>query len=209
MARVKQPVCRICRREGDKLFLKGERCFSPKCAMVKRPYPPGVHGQSRRRGSPSEFSEQLREKQKAKRLYGLSEKQFHIYYERAAKKAGATGELLLKLLELRLDNVVIRSGLAESRKQARQMISHGLIKVNDRTVTIASFSVPVGAQIQLSSKEDSDLMRKFKERAEKIKTPNWISLDAKNAKSEVTSELNTDELDVGIQAQLIVEFYSR
>ena len=176
MARTIEPDCRQCRREGCKLFLKGERCTTKKCAMERRPVIPGQHGNSRRRVTFSEYGTQLREKQKVKRMYGILEKQFHAYYEEAERMKGVTGENLLSLIERRLDNVVYRMGIGASRKQCRQIVNHGHITVNGKRVDIASYIVKVGDVIAVKeSKQDLDAFKSLK--GMKIVMPKWLEFD--------------------------------
>ena len=205
------PVCKLCRREGMKLFLKGERCFTPKCAVdpSRRPYPPGEAGQNRRRKQ-SEFGVQLREKQKAKAIYGVLERQFRRHFAEAERRSGATGENLLRILEMRLDNVVYRLGFADSRAQARQLVNHGHFTVNGRKVDIPSFEVRVGDVIAVS--ERSRKLEYFKALAEYLKRkdpPAWLSLDAEQMTGRVVSAPARTDIDANVQEQLIVEFYSR
>ncbi len=201
-------VCRQCRRAGVKLFLKGEKCFSAKCPMVKRKYPPGVHGPK----GPvrlSEFGIQLREKQKAKKIYGIREKQFRKYYEHVSKR-DQPGEELIRLLESRLDNVVFRLGFATSRHQARQSVSHSHIKVNKRKVNIPSYQVKVGDTIEVKqeSRKKAFFINLTKKLA-KLKPPSWLTVDPKNLLGEVTSTPTSKELEQSIDTSLIIEFYSR
>jgi len=175
MSRYVGPACKLCRREGQKLFLKGSRCFTEKCAFDRKGYPPGQHG-NRRRMKMSNYGLQLREKQKVRRIYGLMEKQFRIYYKKAAKKAGVTGHIMLQMLERRLDNVVFRLGLAPSRRAARQFVKHGHFLVNDRKVSIPSFLVSVGDTITVREKSQKavrDVARKGR-----LNVPGELSLDA-------------------------------
>lgn len=209
MARYTGPVCKLCRREGIKLGLKSERCFSAACAIERRAYAPGSTGQKRPR-KPSEFALQLREKQKTKRSYGLLEKQFRKYFDAAEAKSGVTGEVLLQLLETRLDNVVYRMGLGGSRAQSRQLVNHGHITVNGRLVDIPSFATKSGDIIGI--KENSRNREFFKELAENMArqdTPDWISLDATNLTGKVLRVPERDEIALPIDEALIVEFYSR
>lgn len=196
-----QNNCRECRKFGEKLFLKGERCSSPKCALTKRNYQPGDHGQGRR-GKKSEYGLQLAEKQKAKAEYGLREQQFRLTFKKAANSKDATGEAMLKLLESRLDNVIYRLGWANSRAQARQLVNHGHIKVNDRVVDIPSYIVKIKEIIEPA---DSEIIKKTL--VEKAKTPSWIR--AKGMKAEITNIPVRDEIETSIDEQLVVEFYSR
>jgi small subunit ribosomal protein S4 len=210
MARYTGPVCKLCRREGIKLFLKGERCFGPKCAVEanRKPYPPGQHTQRRRKVS--EYGLQLREKQKAKILYGLLERQFRRHFSEAERRTGSTGENLLRILETRLDNVVYRLGFAESRAQARQLVNHGHITVNGRKVDIPSYETKPGDVIGIHPRHREN--EYFKTLAEDIKrreAPGWLSLDQQNLTGRVLNVPARNEIDANVQEQLIVEFYSR
>ena len=211
MARYVDSVCKLCRREGEKLFLKGDRCFSPKCAFERRSYPPGLHGrQGQFRRKESDYGMQLREKQKARRLYGVFERQFRRYFREAQRQKGLTGINLLILLERRLDNVIYRLGLAASRAQARQLISHGHFDINGRKTNIPSFLVSAGDVIVVRDK--SKKTTHFKELAQIVdasRVPDWLRLDVKNLSGEVVSEPTRDHIDVTLSEQLIVEFYSR
>lgn len=207
MARYTGPSCRLCRREGQKLFLKGERCYSTKCAVDRRSYAPGQHGQSRR-VKITEYGLQLREKQKAKRFYGLMEAQFRNYFDKASKKAGLTGENLLIMLETRLDNVVFRMGFASSRKEARQLVTHNHFTVNGKKVNIPSYQVSAGDVIKVREKSDSS--PKFKEiRDMSISTPSWISVDTDKLEGKVLSLPLREEIDTPVAEHLIVELYSK
>lgn len=207
MARYTDAVCRLCRREGVKLYLKGEKCYSDKCPVVKRNAPPGQHGASRRR--PSEYGIQLREKQKARRFYGVLEKQFERYFDVAARKKGVTGEILLQTLERRLDNVVYRMGLASSRAEARQIVKHSHIDVNGRKVNIPSYLVREGEVITV--REGSRDHKRIKElTAGGVRTvPAWLTVDPETLRGTVLRLPNRDEIDAPVQEQLIVELYSR
>ncbi len=208
MARYTDSVCRMCRREGTKLFLKGEKCFSAKCAQSKRPTPPGQHGQARARKA-SEYGLQLREKQKARRAYGLMEGQFHRTFVKAEKMKGITGENLLSLLERRLDNVVYRSGLANSRAQARQFICHGLFTVNGKKVDIPSFCTKVGDVVSVrTNRRDIEHFKIVKEGVNRV-IPKWLTTDAADLKTTVTALPQRDDVDLTLQENMIVEFYSR
>ena len=208
MARYTDSVCRMCRREGTKLFLKGEKCFSAKCAQAKRPTPPGQHGQARQRKA-SEYGIQLREKQKARRAYGLLEGQFKRTFVRATGMKGITGENLLSLLELRLDNVVYRSGLASSRAQARQFVAHGLMTVNGKKVDIPSYSTKVGDVISVrSTRKDMEHFKVVKEGVSRV-IPKWINTVPAELTATVTALPQRDDVDLTLQENLIVEFYSR
>ncbi|NLV57736.1 MAG: 30S ribosomal protein S4 [Clostridiales bacterium] len=208
MARYTDSVCRLCRREGTKLFLKGEKCFSSKCAVSLRPTPPGQHGQARQRKA-SEYGLQLREKQKARRAYGLMEGQFKRTFNRATGMKGITGENLLQLLELRLDNVVYRSGLGSSRAQARQFVAHGLITVNGKKVDIPSYTTKVGDVISVrSTRKDMEHFKVVKEGVSRV-VPKWLSTDAPNLTVTITSLPVREDVDLTLQENMIVEFYSR
>ena len=211
MARYTDPVCRLCRREGEKLFLKGDRCFSPKCAIEKRSYPPGVHGrQGQFRRKESDYGLQLREKQKARRLYGVFERQFRRYFQAAQRQKGLTGVNLLILLESRLDNVIYRLGFASSRAQARQLVSHGHFEVNGRKTNIPSYIISEGDTIVV--RENSKKTTYFKDLAKELdegRVPGWLSLDAKSLTGTVASLPTREHIDVTLNEQLIVEYYSR
>ena len=206
MARYTDANCRLCRREGTKLFLKGDRCYSTKCAMEKRSYAPGQHGQGRSKAS--DYALQLREKQKTKRFYGLQEAQFRNLFEKADRKAGITGENLLVLLETRLDNVVFRLGFASSRKEARQLVSHGHFTVNGKKVNIPSYTVKAGDVIKV--KEKSTNSPKFKEVKEMtITVPEWITVDVEKLEGKVLSIPTREQIDTPVAEHLIVELYSK
>ena len=211
MARYTDSVCKLCRREGEKLFLKGDRCFSPKCSFERRSYPPGLHGrQAQFRRKESDYRMQLRAKQKARRLYGIYERQFRRYFQQAQHQKGLTGENLLSLLESRLDNVVYRLGLASSRPQARQLVSHGHFDVNGRKTNIPSFLVSPGDHIAV--RENSKKKTFFKDLAKTLdegRTPEWLELDANNLAGRVTGTPTREHIDATLDEQLIVEFYSR
>ena len=206
MARYTGPSCRLCRREGQKLFLKGERCYSEKCALEKRAYAPGQHGQNRKKNS--NYGLQLREKQKAKRFYGLQETQFRNYFDKAAAKKGMTGANLLIMLETRLDNAVFRMGFASSRKEARQLVTHGHFTVNGKKADIPSMAIKAGDVIAV--KEKSASSPKFKEIKEMtISTPAWISIDTNKLEGKVLSMPTRDMIDTPVEETLIVELYSK
>lgn len=208
MARYTDASCRLCRREGIKLYLKGERCYTDKCALTRRQYAPGQHGQ--RRQKPSEYGIQLREKQKAKRIYGILEKQFRNYFESAERKKGITGDNLLQLLESRLDNTVYRMGFAHSRKEARQLVLHGHFTVNGQKVNISSYSVDVGDVIAI--KETSKKSEKFKEVLEATASkvaPQWLEVDQENLVGKVIALPTREDIDIPIEDYLIVELYSK
>ncbi|MGI6728527.1 MAG: 30S ribosomal protein S4 [Anaerovoracaceae bacterium] len=207
MARYTGSSCRLCRREGQKLFLKGERCYSTKCAIEKRNYVPGQHGQGRR-SKITEYGLQLREKQKAKRFYGVLEAQFRNYFDKAAKTKGLTGENLLVLLETRMDNVVFRMGFASSRKEARQLVTHNHFVVNGKKQNIPSYQLKAGDVIKV--KEKSTASPKFKEiRDMAISTPSWITVDTDKLEGKVLAVPRRDEIDTPIAEHLIVELYSK
>lgn len=207
MARYTGPSCRLCRREGQKLFLKGERCYSGKCAVEKRNYAPGQHGQNNRKKT-SDYGLQLREKQKAKRFYGLQETQFRNYFEKAAKKKGITGENLLVMLETRLDNAVFRMGFASSRKEARQLVRHGHFLVNGKKQDIPSAAIKAGDVIKVKDKSMSS--PKFKEvREMSISTPSWITVDTDKLEGRILAIPTREEIDTPIAEHLIVELYSK
>jgi len=209
MAKNLDGKCKLCRREGEKLFLKGDRCNSPKCAMVKKNYPPGVHG-SKGRGRQSDYSLQLREKQKAKRQYNLFEKQFKITFNKASKQKGDAGENLLKVLESRLDNVVYRLGFAVSRGQARELVNHGHFTVNNKKVNIPSFQVKTGDIIKIkSTSKKSKLFNNLGERTKNIEVPGWLNLNSKEFSGKVLHLPKKENLVTNINTQMIVEFYSR
>jgi small subunit ribosomal protein S4 len=190
-----------------KLFLKGDRCYSPKCALSKRPYAPGQHGRYRRRAT--QFAIHLREKQKAKRIYGVREAQFRRYVELAKKKKGVTGEALLKILERRLDNVVWRAGFAFSRDQARQLVNHGHFLVNGRRLNIPSYLVKEGDSIEVRPQSKDKLRELVKAASERRPLPSWLQRDLETLRIQVTQEPQLEDLDQGIETSLIVEFYSR
>ncbi len=208
MGRYTGPVCKICRREGLKLFLKGDRCFTPKCAVERRPYPPGQHQQRRRKMS--DYGLQLREKQKLKFIYGILERQFRRHFEEAARRPGPTGENLLTILESRLDNVVYRMGFADSRRQARQLVRHGHFEVNGRKVDIPSYLVEPGTVIAV--RERSRNLEHFQVAMQELsrkQIPSWVSVDPTTMTGRVLRLPSRDEIDTTINEQLIVEFYSR
>ena len=206
MARYTDANCRLCRREGQKLFLKGDRCYSTKCAMERRGYAPGQHGQGRSKAS--DYALQLREKQKTKRFYGLQETQFRNLFDKADRKSGITGENLLILLETRLDNVVFRLGFASSRKEARQLVNHGHFTVNGKKVNIPSYTVKPGDVIKV--KEKSTNSPKFKEVKEMtITVPEWVSVDVEKLEGKVLSVPKREQIDTPVAEHLIVELYSK
>ncbi|MDR1570459.1 MAG: 30S ribosomal protein S4 [Oscillospiraceae bacterium] len=208
MARYTGSVCRLCRREGQKLFLKGDKCYSQKCVFGHRPTPPGQHGQARQRKM-SEYGIQLREKQKARRAYGVLETQFHRYYEHASNMKGVTGENLLQLLERRLDNVIYRVGLGSSRAQARQFVRHGHIYINGAKVDIPSYLVKAGEVITLRARsKEIEHFKALREGTGRI-VPKWLTFDAENLTATVAALPAREDVDLSIQEHLIVELYSR
>jgi len=212
MARYIGPSCKLCRREGMKIYLKGEKCYTQKCPFEQRAYPPGQHGKEAgfRRRKVSDYAMQLREKQKARRIYGVLERQFRRYYREAQRRPGLTGETLLALLESRLDNVVYRLGLADSRAQARQLVEHGHFTVNGRMTDIPSFLVRPTDLVGI--RPESRRATYFKERKEllgKREIPAWLSLDAETLDGRMLALPTRQEIDVPVEEQLIVEFYSR
>ena len=208
MGRYRGPSCRLCRREGIKLMLKGERCLSSKCEIMKKKLPPGV--QPRRRSKQSEYGVQLREKQKVKRYYGLLENQFRNYFEIASRKKGVTGELLLTLLEQRLDNVVYRMHFASSRKAARQLVRHGHIMVNEKKVDIPSYLVKEGDEVAVreKSKKMIPVLESLKD-ISRVGTVSWIEVDPDNVKGTFLYLPKREEIDLPVNEQLIVELYSK
>jgi small subunit ribosomal protein S4 len=212
MAKYRGPVCKLCRREGEKLFLKGARCFSPKCSFERRGYPPGQHGKGAqfRRRRESDYNRQLRAKQKARRTYGVLERQFRRYYEESLSRRGLTGLNLLQVLETRLDNVIYRLGFAESRAQARTLVTHGHFSVNQRRTDVPSMLVVAGDVV--SVREGSSSRTYFKDLAavaEDKNVPAWLSRDLKNLSGTVIRLPERSEIDSNLQEQLIVEYYSR
>ena len=208
MARYTGADCRLCRREAIKLFLKGDRCYSDKCAVERRPYPPGQAG--KRRPRDSEYRVQLREKQRAKRLYGVLEKQFRGYYELANRQKGITGENLLRLLETRLDNVIYRLGFAKSRDEARQVVRHGHIVVNGRRVNIPSYRVRPGDTVSVSEKsKDLLVIKTALISSEKIEVPGWLEVDIEKLSGKVLSMPERGQIDAPVREQLIIELYSK
>jgi small subunit ribosomal protein S4 len=208
MARYTDSVCRLCRREGAKLFLKGTRCYTKKCAFERRPSPPGQHGVRRRKMG--DFGIQLREKQKVRRVYQVLERQFHNYFVEAGNQDGVTGENLLRFLETRLDNVVFRLGFASSRAQARQMVNHGHFAVNGVPTDIASYKLRPGDRIEVrESHRDRELFKIAKETLRSHQAPEWLSLDAAKLSGSILSLPRRDQMPLDLNEQLVVEFYSR
>ena len=208
MARYTGAVCRLCRREGQKLFLKGERCYTDKCGIERRKYAPGMHGQSRKKLS--EYGVQLREKQKARRYYGVLESQFAKYFEMANKQKGITGENLLSILESRLDNVVYRLGFGLSRPEARQLVTHGHFTVNGKKVNIASYLTSPGDVIAICEKSrSSEKIKEVLEKTESRNIPKWLDLDRNTLSGKVLAPAQRDDIDLEIAEHLIVELYSK
>ena len=209
MGRYTDAVCRQCRREGEKLFLKGDRCYSEKCAVERKPYVPGMHAQGRRQ-KPTEYGIQLREKQKTRKIYGVLEKQFRNYFHKADRQQGITGENLLVMLERRLDNVVYRLGFATSRAEARQLVTHGHFTINGKKASIASMLVRVGDVIQVKEgSKQSPKFQEIKEQAAYKNPPEWLSVDAENLSGSVLAYPIREQIDTSVNEQLIVELYSR
>ena len=208
MARYKDEQCRICRREGQKLFLKGTRCYSDKCSVTRRNYAPGQHEQKRTKLS--DYGTQLREKQKTRSFYGVGEKQFRKYFEMASNKKGITGTNLLQILESRLDNVVYRLGLGVSRPQARQIVTHGNIEVNGVKTDIASYLVKPGDVIAVrENRRDNSIIKANVEAGATRPIPEWLELDSKNLSAKVLRTVNREEIDLPVEEHLIVELYSK
>jgi len=209
MARYIGPVCRMCRREGMKLFLKGERCYTDKCAIEKRNVPPGQHGRARK-AKMAGYGVQLREKQKVKRTYGVLESQFRRYFEAADRQKGVTGELLLQMLERRLDNVVYRLGFATSRAQARQLVRHGHFRVNGKKVDIPSFQVRLGDSVALKSgSAENPVIQHAMEEVKGRGIPEWLMLDSAAFSGRISSLPTREQINLPVQEQLIVELYSK
>jgi small subunit ribosomal protein S4 len=212
MARTIGPVCKLCRREGEKLFLKGARCMSPKCAIERHGYAPGQHGKTSqfKRGRSTDYLNQLREKQKARRIYGVLEKQFRRYFHVALKSKGLTGSMLLTLLESRLDNVVYRTGFASSRAQARQLVSHGHIDVNGRRTDASSYLVKAGDVVSVHpTSRGKTYFKTVAKDLPDFMPPKWLSLDPTQWSSKVLNRPSREEIDLSLNEQLIVEYYSR
>ena len=208
MARYKDEQCRICRREGQKLFLKGSRCYSDKCSVTRRNYAPGQHGQKRTKLS--EYGTQLREKQKTKSFYGVGEKQFRGYFQMASNKKGITGTNLLQILETRLDNVVYRLGFGSSRPQARQMVTHGNFEVNGKKVDIASYLVKPGDVITVREiRKDNPVIKANVEAGVTRPVPEWLELNSEKLSGKVIRLVNREEIDLPVEEHLIVELYSK
>lgn len=212
MARYTGPVCKLCRREGEKLFLKGSRCLTPKCAFERRSYPPGQHGRENqfRRGRASDYLLQLREKQKARRVYGVMERQFSRYFRRAEKQVGLTGTNLLALLERRLDNVIYRLGMASSRAHARQIVSHGHVMINGRKTDVPSALVAPGDAITVRPESlRRPYFRTLRQEIDDRRVPRWLSINVDKLSGKVLHVPTREDIDVSLNEQLIVEYYSR
>lgn len=210
MARYTGPVCRLCRREGEKLFLKGKRCFTEKCAIERRAYPPGAHGGGRRRRRQSEYAVQLREKQKVKRIYGLAERQFRNLFARASRLPGMTGENLLVGLESRLDNMVYRMGFAPSRKAARQLIRHRHLRVDGKTVDVPSFSVLPGQEISVTpAAAELPVVKEAVEDKKNRDQLSWLGVDYEKMTGRMLERPSRADIPLAVQEQLIVELYSK
>ncbi|MDD2352163.1 MAG: 30S ribosomal protein S4 [Candidatus Caldatribacteriota bacterium] len=210
MARYTGPVCRLCRRQGTKLFLKGERCYTEKCAVEKRENAPGKSSQSRRVRKLSNYAIQLKEKQKMKDMYGLLEKQFSNLFEKAEKKHGVTGENFIQFLERRLDNIVYRLGFANSRAKARQLVRHSHILVNGKKVNIPSYMAELNDVIEVRGKSQSiNELKELKEEEREVNVPSWLEADIKNLKGKVVKLPSKEDIDMPIDEKLVVEFYSR
>jgi len=208
MARYTESVCRLCRREGAKLFLKGTRCYTKKCSFERRPTPPGQHGVRRRKMG--EFGIQLREKQKMRRVYGVLERQFRNYFRDAETQSGVTGEALLQSLETRLDNVVFRLGFATSRAQARQLVAHGHFAVNGTATNVPSYSLKPGDRVEVrESRRGREAFKIVKETLRSHQAPEWLSLDAAKLAGSVASVPRRDQMPLDLSEQLVVEYYSR
>jgi small subunit ribosomal protein S4 len=208
MARYTESVCRLCRREGAKLFLKGTRCYTKKCSFERRPTPPGQHGVRRRKMG--EFGIQLREKQKVRRVYGVLERQFRNYFNEAETHVGVTGEALLQSLETRLDNVVFRLGFASSRAQARQLVTHGHFAVNGVPTNVASYKMKPGDRVEVrESRRGREAFKVIKETIKSHTAPDWLSLDAAKLAGSVASMPRRDQMPLDLSEQLVVEYYSR
>ena len=208
MARYTDAVCKLCRREGQKLFLKGQRCYTDKCAITRRAYAPGQHGQARKKVS--EYGLQLRAKQKAKRFYGVLERQFSHYFDIAASKQGITGENLLRLLETRLDNVVYRLGFASSHAQARQLVTHAHFTLNGKKADIPSMRVKAGDTVAFKgSSRDKDMIKAIVEANSARPVPKWLDVDRANFQAKIVSLPNREDIDLPVEEHLIVELYSK
>lgn len=210
MARNLSPKCKLCRRAGEKLFLKGDRCSTPKCAMVRRAYPPGVHGQKRRRAR-SEFGEQLAMKQKIKRIYGVLEKQLKKYFKDVKNKSGVTGDLLMQKLEMRLDNVIFRAGFAASRQQARQLVRHSHFAVSGKRMSVPSCEVKVGDVVEIKAgKLKKEYFKNIQELMKsKQNIPAWLEADTQKMSIKIKSKPARDDIGMELDVQMAIEYYSR
>ena len=212
MAKYIGPVCRLCRREGEKLYLKGARCLSPKCAFERRGYAPGQHGKEgqTRRSRSSDYADQLREKQKARRIYGVLEAQFRRYYDRAIRSTGLTGQVILQQLECRLDNVIYRLGFAENRAQARNLVTHGHFSVNGRRTDVPSMILQPGDVVEVRTvSRTRTYFKSLPDVSEARNAPNWLSRDAGRLAGKIVQLPSRQEIDTQLNEQLIVEYYSR
>ncbi len=211
MARYTDSVCKLCRREGIKLFLKGEKCFTPKCPVERRPYAPGQHGNRRMgRRKPSDYSLQLREKQRARRIYGVLESQFRRTFEQAERRPGITGVNLLQLLEQRLDNVVFRMGYADSRPQARQLVAHGHFAINGKVTDIPSALVKPGDVVSVAARSgDKKFFKELRDQLRERRSPDWLQRDDANLSARIVAAPARNQIDTSLNEQLVVEFYSR
>jgi len=211
MARDINAKCRKCRRAGEKLFLKGDRCFTPKCGVVRRAYAPGAHGKKMTKGNKSEYGMQLAVKQRIKRIYGVLEKQFRKHFDEVRNKPGVVGDLLLARLERRLDNVVYRIGLAASRAQARQLVNHGLISLNGRKMSIPSAEVKIGDTVSINSyKKNKNYFKNLEQIIKNKKDfPGWISFDPEKIEGKITNNPTKNDVEINVDAQVVVEYYSR
>jgi len=205
---MKSAVCKKCRRAKQKLFLKGERCYTAKCPMIKKPYPPGIHGKKRK--NISEYGAQLLEKQKICEIYNLRERQFRNYLQKASKQKGIIGDNLLKKLETRLDNVIFRLGWGESRRKTRQIVNHGHILVNNKKVNLPSFQVKPKDEIKIKERSlKSSLFKDLQARLKKHEIPTWLSLDKKKLIGKITSQPSAEKINIPVNIQMIIEYYSR
>lgn len=211
MARDLKPKCKYCRREGVKLFLKGTRCYSPKCAIVKRNFPPGMHGQEQKNQQRlSDYGTQLREKQKLKRMYGILENQLQIYFEKSLKHRGQTGDMLMKILECRLDNIVFRLGFVESRALARQLVNHGHFQVNGKTITIPSYQVKLNDVISLNkSSKDSPIFIGLDKKLNEKMSPEWLSVNPTEFTGKIIAMPDKYSMKQPFDIKIIIEYYSR
>lgn len=210
MGRNLSPKCKQCRRIGEKLFLKGERCSTPKCGIVRRNFPPGIHGAKGVKGKTSNYGMQLKEKQKAKKEYNIMEKQFRLTYEKGKKQKGDAGENLFSLLESRFDNVVFRLGFASSRSQARELVSHNHFLINDKKVNIPSFTLKAGDIVKISERSKKfKIFNNLQEKLKNAETPSWLNLNAKELTGKVLNTPTLKDIKININPQIVIEFYSR